>query len=699
MPVRPLNQVQTFPTPTPEPEGPGLFDRLFPKRDPVTGEQGGLLANPLFRIGMSLLARSGPTYQPRDFGQILAGTVGDFAQFRSDEEAAQVKFLEGQQKKKEFQEFNDKTTWGEDFAKDFYINPTGESSALKVKGPDGASAGGTIATPSTPYHTRLKGLESAGGKITTNPLNPKVSGVYQFSDDTRKVLDTALGLSSLDRSQEKEDARIAEYDRRSAAALQMSGLPVNDANMYATHLLGWRGGPNFVRLAMQSPDTPTSMALSSAILNDNPWLKNKTMGQAYDYIDRSISAGAWAPKEAQASAPPQNLGFFSSTPGKSLGLPPQAAPPSPPAVAQQGTFPTSAASGASPQTQAPPPAAGGPVPISLYGPDGKVSKNAILQTLNTLEPGERNRLIIGALAKAGGNKREFAENLGEALLARSSAAASARPRDFQQYQMIDPATGRKIPASYDPSTGQFYEPDGRGGLKPVPVTAVPSTAGAAAPLSQVQFDKLANTLMEDEIGLQKIDKYVQRIAKTNVGAQRWFDEVASNFKTLIGGRENGLALTEAQLNLALARGDLETLVGLFRIDIVGPGVMTKQDAEFIRMALGGDVSILQNPEKVKELMKSMIENKVRRMQPNLDSYNRNAPYYVAGFQPKILDIPDTSKWEFNPNMKSSLSPTPPSKYKITVPNAKGETKALGQTSNEKPASKYQIKTTDGKVIQ
>jgi len=226
---------------------------------------------------------------------------------------------------------------------------------------------------------------------------------------------------------------------------------------------------------------------------------------------------------------------------------------------------------------------------------------------------------------------------------------------------------------------------------------VPSTAGAAAPLSQVQFDKLANTLTEDEIGLQKIDKYVQRIGKTNVGFQRWFDEVASNFKTLIGGRENGLALTEEQLNLALARGDLETLVGLFRIDIVGPGVMTKQDAEFIRMALGGDVSSLQNPEKVKELMKSMIENKVRRMQPNLDSFNRNAPYY--GAQPKILDIPDTSKWEFNPNMKSSLSPTPPSKYKITVPNAKGETAASPETTNEKPASKYQIKTTDGKVIQ
>ena len=665
---------------SPEPEGPGLFDRLFPKRDPMTGEQGGLLANPLFRIGMSLLARSGPTTQPRDFGQILAGTVSDFAQSRMDEEEAQVKFLEGQAKKKTWKELNEKDAWAEDFdpSKYFAVNPVGDPSALKAKGPESAQAS------TTPYRARLAGLESAGGTKTVNPLNKTVSGIYQFSDDTRKVLDTALGFSSLDRSPEKEDARLAEYDRRSTAALQMNGLPVNDANMYASHLLGWRGGPNFVRLAIQSPDTPTSMALSSAVLNDNPWLKNKTMGQAYDYIARSISTGTWAQDGAETPAPQQNLGFFSSIPGKSLAVPP-GTPQSPPAVAQQATSPLSSAPGASPQTPAPPPAAGGPDSIPLYGPDGKLSKNAILQTLNTLEPGERNRLIVGALAKAGGNRREFAQNLGEALLARNNASSAGGPLSFQQVTMVDTETGRKILASYNPRTGQAYEPDGKGGLRPVPLSAVPATAGTAAPLSQVAFDKLANQLTEDEIGLKKIDTYVKRLGGINVGLEGWVNGIVANFKTLIGGRENGLALTQAELDRAVAKGDLETLVGLFRVDIVGPGVMTKQDAEFIREALGGDVTILQNPEKVKELMKSMIENKVRRMQPNLDSYNRNAVYYNA--QPKVLDIPDTSQWDNIKNMGPRPgTPKPPSKYEVKLPK-------------QNSGTKYKVTTPEGKVIQ
>lgn len=661
---------------SPEPEGPGLFDRLFPKRDPMTGEQGGLLANPLFRIGMSLLARSGPTTQPRDFGQILAGTMSDFAQSRMDEEEAQVKFLEGQARKKTWKELNEKDTWAEDFdpSKYFSVNPAGDPSALKAKGPESGQ------TSTTPYRARLAGLESAGGTKTVNPLNKTVSGIYQFSDDTRKVLDTALGLSPLDRSPEKEDARIAEYDRRSTAALQMNGLPVNDANMYASHLLGWRGGPNFVRLATQSPDTPTSMALSSAILNDNPWLKNKTMGQAYDYIARSISTGTWQKDGAETPAPQQNLGFFSSTPGKSLAVPP-GTPPSPPAVAQQETSPLSSAPGASPQTPAPPPAAGGPDSIPLYGPDGKLSKNAILQTLNTLEPGERNRLIVGALAKAGGNKREFAQNLGEALLARNSANLSGGGLSFQRLDVLLP-NGDVRTGSYNPKDGLTYIPNSDGKLVRAPDGTRPTTPGVGAPLSRPKMDELDRSITEQEIAMDKMDKYVRTVGGTNVGIERLGDQIITKLKTLFDTGQ----LTQAQLNTAIAAGDVQALVGLTRIDFVGPGVMTKQDAEFVLLGLGGDVDAWQNPNVVKDRLKLLIDAKKTRLETDIRLYNENAAVFDR--PRKVLKIPDTSQWDNLPAMKNTApaSEKPPSKYQVKTPE-----------QNSK--SKYSVKTPDGKVIQ
>lgn len=660
---------------SPEPEGPGLFERLFPKRDPMTGEQGGLLANPLFRIGMSLLARSGPSYQPRNFGTTLSGAIADFAQGQMDEEEAAAKFIENQAKRKSWKELAEKDAWAADFPQMVMTaNPTGEASALQAKVPDTQVAG-------TPYHTRLAGLESAGGTKTTNPLNPTVSGIYQFSNDTRKVLDTALGLSPLDRSLERENQRIAEYDKRSAAALKMNGLPTTDANMYATHLLGWGGGPNFIRLAMQSPNTPTSMALSSAILNDNPWLKNKTLGQAYDYIDRSISAGAWAPEEKTAPSP-QNLGLFSSVPGKSLALPP-AEPPSPPAVAQQVTTPTSAAPGASPQTQAPPPAAGGPTSVSLYGPDGKLSKTAILQTLNSIEPGERNRIILGALAKASGNKREFAENLGAALLARGGSGVS----DLQKTDVLLP-NGDIRTGSYNPKDGQVYIPDGTGKLIRAPEGTRPTTPGVGAPLSRTKMYELDRSITEQELALDKMDKYLRTVGNTNVGIQRLADQVWTRLKTLF----NTGQLTQEQINTAIASGDLQSLVGLTRIDFVGPGVMTKQDAEFVLEGLGGAVDLFQNPNVVRERMKLLFDAKMARLETDIRLYNENANVY--GRPVRTIKKPDISKWNELPAMENTAvdSAKPPSKYIVKPPKEK-------PTAEKSAGSKYQLKLPDGKVVQ
>lgn len=70
---------------------------------------------------------------------------------------------------------------------------------------------------------------------------------------------------------------------------------------------------------------------------------------------------------------------------------------------------------------------------------------------------------------------------------------------------------------------------------------------------------------------------------------------------------------------------MQGLVGSNRLEIAGPGVLTEQDWQRILDALGGDVTLLQNPTIVFPLINDILSKKIER-------YNQQTEFYNAAVQ-------------------------------------------------------------------
>ncbi len=197
----------------------------------------------------------------------------------------------------------------------------------------------------------------------------------------------------------------------------------------------------------------------------------------------------------------------------------------------------------------------------------------------------------------------------------------------QQGGAVQLPDGKIAQAVFNPDDGLYYYRGPGGQLVPVPEGSRPVTPSTGAPLSQKDYNKAKRALAEDERALQRLDHYMQTIGDTNTGWQRWADSVSANTKTLISSGKVKPKYTPEELALMEARGELQGLLGLFRPDIVGPGVMTEYDALRIIQALGGDVTALQNPQVVRSLLQNVYASKRQSADLNRDIVNRNAPTF------------------------------------------------------------------------
>ena len=80
-------------------------------------------------------------------------------------------------------------------------------------------------------------------------------------------------------------------------------------------------------------------------------------------------------------------------------------------------------------------------------------------------------------------------------------------------------------------------------------------------------------------------------------------------------------LTEGQVMLQLANGQLQGLLGSSRLEVLGGGVMTEYDAQRVIQYLGGDVDSFQSIQKVKMAMQKLLEEKKSRYNKDLESYS------------------------------------------------------------------------------
>jgi hypothetical protein len=130
------------------------------------------------------------------------------------------------------------------------------------------------------------------------------------------------------------------------------------------------------------------------------------------------------------------------------------------------------------------------------------------------------------------------------------------------------------------------------------------------------FKKLRTDIKDDGVSLKRFASYIKNQGNTNTGLDRLTDKLLTHVKTIMTKEE----LSLPELSLALAEGEVQGLLGKARIETVGGGVMTEQDALRVLKNIGGRVDIFQNPAVVKAQIKRLFEDKLEAYNYNLEDY-------------------------------------------------------------------------------
>lgn len=205
----------------------------------------------------------------------------------------------------------------------------------------------------------------------------------------------------------------------------------------------------------------------------------------------------------------------------------------------------------------------------------------------------------------------------------------------------------------DKNTLQRVYIDEQGNKKRVPVGAIEYNR-ADVQRSDYFDEKLAD-IRTDERRIRALDSYLNSVEGAEQGFKRFFDRIQTSVKTFIDSGE----LTEEELSTAEGQAKLQGLLGMFREDIVGGGVLTEFDAIRVIRALGGDFNSLQNKEVVKRIIGDLRQQSIPRYQSNVEIYNSQLAQVPAGAATFSV---------YKPYTPMSFTRQTPSKTKINSEN-------------------------------
>ena len=224
------------------------------------------------------------------------------------------------------------------------------------------------------------------------------------------------------------------------------------------------------------------------------------------------------------------------------------------------------------------------------------------------------------------------------------------------YIVTDPNTGNKYNAFVDSKNGRVlvnvdgekkeWKPNMFGGEVPAEISTV-SNLGKADLTGNV-FIKEKRQLITYENQLKKLSRFMENVDNGPVGMEKLATQWSSYIKTILNSNEG---LTPQELRQKALEGDFQGLIGANRLEIVGGGVMTEQDAIRIITAIGGDPADIEtNPEAVITQISKIFGEKYNLYKDALETYNINVVSGGFGAYPKKDEI------TFNDNFLNVLSP-------------------------------------------
>ena len=223
--------------------------------------------------------------------------------------------------------------------------------------------------------------------------------------------------------------------------------------------------------------------------------------------------------------------------------------------------------------------------------------------------------------------------------------------------------------NFDPYDGKYFQYDPVTQQKNyIDITAhspVTDATFAKTIPNFAQFTKNFDELNTDRASMRRLSEYMSTVNNTNEGLLRLADQFSATAKTLLGGFlkrafniDDFTTLSKTEINNRLAEGRLQGLIGRFRIETVGGGVMTEQDALRIIANLGGDVNLLQNKEIVAQQLASLYEDKANSLNRKTMLHNNAVKqvYSESGYEQ--IEPFEIDKSIFTPD-RSVLEPPPP----------------------------------------
>ena len=204
------------------------------------------------------------------------------------------------------------------------------------------------------------------------------------------------------------------------------------------------------------------------------------------------------------------------------------------------------------------------------------------------------------------------------------ANPNAQPFSSLGSVWVDETGAVQGPAIMDQRSGRaMVDVPGAGLQAPKPNWKLQTRAAENAPaMGGEAFYKLNQDVVEAKQGVDQLAKYWQTVKNAPQGMNLLMDKYAGTIKTIFGGN-----ITPEQLQVMQQQGRLQGLIGRFRKEVVGGGVMTEQDALRIIEALGGDLSSARNKEVAGTLLRNILEQKMQTYnEAILPNYNEQIAY-------------------------------------------------------------------------
>ena len=188
---------------------------------------------------------------------------------------------------------------------------------------------------------------------------------------------------------------------------------------------------------------------------------------------------------------------------------------------------------------------------------------------------------------------EKLKTLADLERAKSAGSVSGLSTSPKTYVTIDSDGKRKIVETYfDKVTRQRLV---MGTNQPLPAGSIELSADDMTSFQNLaKFDEDAS---QEESSLRALDAYISNVEKAPEGIQRAVTSLVTKVKAANILPSDWMDLSDEELALEVAKAQQQGLLGRFREQVVGGGVMTEMDALRVLRAMGGNLGLFNNKEK------------------------------------------------------------------------------------------------------